>query len=96
MEKGEKTSQKSKVITRTPTRGTMMEVTPNAKKSSEREQDPAKKSKQEWKKESFKFCGDGACVPAPTNKGTPIDAVAQHRKSRGTGNNTPNKAEGRE
>jgi hypothetical protein len=66
---------------------------PNAKKSSEREQDPAKKSKHKRKKILLKLFGDGACVPDPTNKRTPIDAVVQCRKSRGKGINTPDKAE---
>jgi hypothetical protein len=70
-----------------------MEVMPIAKKSSEREQDLAKKSKHERKKRLLNLFGDGAHVPAPTNKGTPIDAVVQCRKNRGKGDNTPNKAE---
>jgi hypothetical protein len=46
-DKGGKAAQKSDDITGTPRRSKMMEVTPNAKKASEREQDRAKKSKQD-------------------------------------------------
>jgi hypothetical protein len=92
-EKRGNTSQKSNAITGTPARSTAIEVTPNAKKSSEREQDSAKKSKHEGKKILLKLFGDEAPFPAPTNKETPINAVVQRRKSRGKGNNTPDKAE---
>ncbi len=37
-----------------------MEVTPNAKKASEREQDRAKRSKQDKKNKLLKYFGDGA------------------------------------
>ncbi len=43
-DKGGKAAQKSDDITGTSGRSKMMEVTPNAKKASEREQDKAKKS----------------------------------------------------
>jgi hypothetical protein len=48
-DKGGKAAQKSNDITGTPGRSKTMEVTPNAKKASEREQDKAKKSKQDKK-----------------------------------------------
>jgi hypothetical protein len=44
-----KAARKSNNITGTPARGKMVEVTPNMKKVSEREQDKAKKSKQDKK-----------------------------------------------
>jgi hypothetical protein len=69
-----------------------MEVTPNAKKASEREQDRAKKSKQDKKNNLLKYFGDGAQVSAPMIAGTPINAVTQRRESRVTGTNTPNEA----
>jgi hypothetical protein len=69
-----------------------MEVTPNAKKVSEREQDRAKKSKQDKKNDLLKYFGDGARVPAPTIAGTPINAVTQRRESRVMGTNAPDKA----
>jgi hypothetical protein len=73
-----------------------MEVTPNAKQASEREQDNVKKSKRERKNDLLKYFGNGARVPAPTNVGTPINAVIQHRESRDKGNNTHDKAGDRE
>jgi hypothetical protein len=69
-----------------------MKVTPNAKKASEREKDRAKKLKQDKKNDLLKYIGDGAQVPAPMIAGTPINAVTQHRESRVTGTNAPDKA----
>jgi hypothetical protein len=69
-----------------------MEVTPNAKKTSEREQDRAKKLKQDKKNNLLKYFGDGAQVPAPTIAGTLINAVTQRRESRVMGTNTPDEA----
>jgi hypothetical protein len=91
-----KAVRKSNNITGTPVRGKMMEVTPNAKKASKREQDKAKKLKQDKKNDLLKYFGDGVRVLAPMSKGTPIDAVTQRRESRGTGNNTPNVAGSKE
>ncbi len=91
-DKGGKAAQKSDNITGTPGRSKTMEVTPNAKKASEREQDRAKKSKQDKKNDLLKYFGDGAQVPAPTIAGTPINTVTQCRESRVTGTNTPNEA----
>ncbi len=48
-DKGGKAARKSDDITRTPGRSKTMEVTPNAEKASEREQDRAKKLKQDKK-----------------------------------------------
>jgi hypothetical protein len=59
-DKGGKAAQKSDNITGTPGRSKTMEVTPNAKKASEREQDRAKKSKQYKKNNLLKYFGDGA------------------------------------
>jgi hypothetical protein len=87
-----KAAQKSDDITGTPGRSKIMEVTPNAKKASEREQDWAKKSKQDKKNNLLKYFGDGAQVPAPTIAGTPIDTVTQRRESRVTGTNAPDEA----
>ena len=86
--KGGKAAQKSDDITGMPGRNKMMEVTPNAKQTSKREQDSAKKSKKDKKNNLLKYFGDGARVPAPMSKGTPIDAVTQSRESRDKGNNT--------
>ena len=69
-----------------------MKVTPNAKKASEREQDKAKKSKQDKKNNLLKYFGNGARIPAPMIAGTPIDAVTQRRESRVMGNNAPDEA----
>jgi hypothetical protein len=69
-----------------------MEVTPNAKKASEREQDRAKKLKQDKKNDLLKYFGDGAQVPAPAIAGSPINAVTQHRESRVMGTNAINEA----
>ncbi len=90
--KGGKAAQKSKDITGMPGRNRMMEVTPNAKQTSKREQDSAKNSKKDKKNELLKYFGDGARVPAPTSKGTPINAVMQRRESRDKGNDTSNGA----
>jgi hypothetical protein len=70
----------------------MMEITPNAMKASEREQDRAKKSKWDKKNDLLKYFGDGAQVPALTIAGTQINAVTQRRESRVTGTNAPYKA----
>jgi hypothetical protein len=91
-DKGGKVAQKSDNIAGTPGRSKTMEVTPNAKKASEREQDRAKKSKQDKKNNLLNFFGDGARVPAPTIAGTSIDTVTQCRESRVTGTNAPDKA----
>jgi hypothetical protein len=48
-DEGGKAAQKSDNITGTPGRSKTMEVTPNAKKASEREQDKAKRLKQDKK-----------------------------------------------
>ncbi len=47
--KGGTAARKSNDITDTPGRNRMTEVTPNAKQTSEREQDSAKKSKKDKK-----------------------------------------------
>ena len=59
-DKGGKAAQKSDNITRTAWRSKTMEVTPNAKKASEREQDRAKKLKQDKKNDLLKYFGYGA------------------------------------
>ncbi len=69
-------TRKSKDITGTPGKK-MMEVTPNVKETSEREQDRAKKSRKDKKNNLLRYFGDGAHVPGPTNKGSPSDAVKQ-------------------
>jgi hypothetical protein len=91
-----KAVRKSNGITGTPARGKMMEVTPNTKNASEREQDKAKKLKQDKNNDLLKYFGNGACVLGPMSKRTPIDAVTQRRESRGTGNNTPDIAGSKE
>jgi hypothetical protein len=58
--KGGKAAQKSDDIAGTPGRSKTMEVTPNAKKASEREQDRAKKLKQDKKNDLLKYFGYGA------------------------------------
>ncbi len=67
-----KAVRKSNNITGTPARGKMMEVMPNAKKVSKREQDKVKKLKQDKKKDLLKYFGDGARVLAPMSEGTPF------------------------
>jgi hypothetical protein len=91
-DKGSKAAQKSDNITGTAGRSKTMEVTPIAKKASVREQDRAKKLKQDKKNDLLKYFGDGARVPAPMIAGTPINAVTQRRESRVAGTNAPNKA----
>jgi hypothetical protein len=91
-DEGGKAAQKSNNITKTPGRSKTMEVTPNAKKASEREQDKAKKLKQDKKNDLLKYFGNGAQDPASMIAGTPIDAVTQRRESRVMGNNAPNEA----
>jgi hypothetical protein len=81
-DKGDKAAQKSDNITGTPRRSKTMEVAPNAKKASEREQDRAKKSKQDKKNDLLKYLGDGAQVPAPTDFNQCID-TAQGEQSHG-------------
>jgi hypothetical protein len=86
--KGGKAAQKSNDITGTPGRNRTTEVTPNAKQTSKREQDSTKKSKKDKKNNLPKYFGNGARVPAPTSKGTPINAVTQRGESRDKRNNT--------
>jgi hypothetical protein len=74
-------TRKSEDITGTPGRK-MMEVTPNVKETSEREQDRAKKSRKDKKNNLLRYLGDGARIPGPTNKGSPSDAVKQQRENR--------------
>jgi hypothetical protein len=90
--KGGNAAQKRDNITGTPGRNRMTEVTPNAKQTSKREQDSAKKSKKDKKNDLLKYFGNGARVPAPMSKGSPINAVTQCRESRDKGNNTSNGA----
>jgi hypothetical protein len=59
-DKGGKAAQKNEDITGTPGRSKTMEVTPNGKKASEREQDRTKKSKQDKKNDLLECFGDGA------------------------------------
>jgi hypothetical protein len=72
-----KEARKSDDITGMPERNKTKAVTPNAKQKSEREWDNVKKSKRERNNNLLKYFGEGVCVPAPTNVGTPIDAVLQ-------------------
>ncbi len=74
-------TRKSEDITGTPGRK-MTEVTQNETKTSEREQDRAKKSRKDKKNNLLRYFGDGACVPGPTNIGSPSDAVKQRRENR--------------
>ncbi len=91
--KVEKVAWKSNNIPGTPKRNKTMEVTPNAKQASKREQDNVKKSKRERKNDLLKYFGDEACIPAPTNVGMLINAVIpQRRENRDKGNNTHDKA----
>jgi hypothetical protein len=62
-------------MTGMPERNKTTEVTSNAKQASKREEDNVEKSKRERKNDLLKYFGDGACVPAPTNVGMPINAV---------------------
>jgi hypothetical protein len=87
-----KEAWKSEDITGMPKRNKTTAVTPNVKQISKREQGNVKKSKRERKKNLLKYFGDGVCIPAPTNIGTPINAVIQRREGRDKGNDTHNKA----
>jgi hypothetical protein len=66
------TMRKSDDITRTPTRGQALAITPSKKKTSKREQGSAKKSRQGRKKGLLEFFVDGPQVKAPATDGTPI------------------------
>jgi hypothetical protein len=66
------TTRKSDDVTRTPTRGQALAITPNKKKMSKREQGSAKKSRQGRKKGLLEFFGDEPRVKAPSTEGTPI------------------------
>jgi hypothetical protein len=78
----EKLAQKSGDITETPVRNLLAAITPNAKKSSKREQDPPIKSRSMRKKGLLKFFGEGPRVPASTTEGTLIKAVTKRREMR--------------
>jgi hypothetical protein len=73
-----KAALKSNKITATPSRGPSAEVTP-CLKVNEREQAQTKKVKQARKKGLEDFFGQGPRVPAPSQEGTPIDAVVKQR-----------------
>ncbi len=87
-----KEARKSDDITGMPERNKTTGTTPNAKQISERERDNVKKSKRERKNNLLKYFGKGVHVPAPTNVGTPIDAVLQQRESREKRNDAYDKA----
>ncbi len=89
----EKSAQKSGDITKTPARNLSAAIMPNAKKASEREQDPPQKSRSMRKKGLLKFFGEGPCVPAPTTEGTLIKAVTKWRDKRSGGNTNSKKRE---
>jgi hypothetical protein len=74
-------TRKSEDITGTPGRK-MMEVAPNVKKTSKREQDRAKKSRKDKKNDLLRYFGDGSHVPGPTNIRSPSNAVKQQRENR--------------
>ena len=73
-----KAACKSDEIAATLTRGPSAEVTP-CLKVNKREQAQAKKIKQARKKGLEDFFGQGPRVPAPSQEGTPIDAVVKQR-----------------
>ena len=78
-------ARKSDKITQTPERRKTPEVTPHAKKITEREQEHMKKSKKERKDDLLKYFGEGARVPAPSNTGSPIDTVLSRRETKEKG-----------
>jgi hypothetical protein len=71
--------RKSNNITGTPARGPTIEITPNEKKASKQEQDPAKKFGQMKKKGLLELFGGGPRVTAPTTEGTPIKSLTKRR-----------------
>jgi hypothetical protein len=89
----EKGTCKSDEIKRTPKRRKTLEVTPQEKDKSEREQENIKKSKKDRKDDLRKYFGEGAHVPAPTNTGSPIDAVLKRRESKEQGGGIQEKGE---
>jgi hypothetical protein len=89
----EKGTRKSDEITRTPERHKRLEITPQAKDKSEREQENIKKSEKDRKDDLRKYFGEGARVPAPTNAGSPIDAVLKRRETKEQGGEFKKKGE---
>ncbi len=81
----EKRTRKSNEITRTPERRKTSEIMPQAKDKSKREQENIKKSKKNRKDDLRKYFREGARIPAPTNTGSPIDAVLKRRETKEQG-----------
>jgi hypothetical protein len=83
--------RKSNDITKTPIRGQAPATTPNEKKTGEREQGSAEKSRQGRKKGLLEFFGGSPRVKAPSTDGTPIETVKNRREKTGPGNNPTKK-----
>ncbi len=73
-EPSEKLAQKSNGKKGTLMRGLTAAITPNAKKTSKKGQDPAKDQGRE-KEGTVEVFGEGPCVPGPSTEGTLIVAV---------------------
>jgi hypothetical protein len=69
-----KDARKSDNITATQMRA---EVTPNAKQSRERQQEPPKKLRGDVKKGLKDYVGVGKRIPAPSMEGDPVTMVVQ-------------------
>ncbi len=76
----EKAAPKSNDITNTPARA---KVIPNEKQNREREQDPPKKSRGDFKKGIKDYFGKGKRVSVTSTEGDPVTMVVQRRKSCG-------------
>jgi hypothetical protein len=83
--------RKSDNITRTPMRGQALTIMTNKKKTSEREQGSAKKSRQGRKKGLLEFFGDGPRVKAPSTEGTPIETAKNQNERMPSSINTTKK-----
>ncbi len=85
------TTKKSNDITRTPTRGQALAITPNKKKTSKREQGSVKKSRQGRKKGLLEFFGDRPRVKAPSTEGMPIETTKNQNERTPSSKNTTRK-----
>jgi hypothetical protein len=72
-------------------RGQAPATMPNEKKTSEREQGIAKKSRLGRKKGLLEFFGGSPWVKAPSTDGTPIETVKNRREKTGPGNDSTKK-----
>ena len=75
-------ARKNDKITRTPEQRKTSEVTPQAKKTNEREQECTKKTKKDRKDDLLKYFREGTHVPAPSTTSSPIDTVLKRRDTK--------------